>query len=56
MITLCVIALLIVVLVVAILCIIGLGLPIILAIGFVALDIAVAIMVIKFFFGDETKK
>lgn len=56
MITLLIIMLLVVVLAVAILCIVGLGLPIILAVGFIALDITVAIMVIKFFFGDETKR
>lgn len=56
MITLLIIMLLVVVLAVAILCIVGLGLPIILAVGFIALDITVAFLVIKFFFGDEMKK
>lgn len=53
MITLIFLLILLVVLVVAVLCMVGVALPVIIGLGFVALDIAVAIIVIKWIFRKE---
>ena len=56
MITLLCLLILLIVLIVAVLCMVGVALPIIIGIGFIALDIVVAIMVIKWLFFDGSKK